>query len=493
MKKRISTLTASLLVVAGTMLAQNETDALRYSQLGFGGTARYSSMGGSFGALGADFSTLSSNPAGIGVYRRSELTFSPGFMYQSATSTYTGMSADDQKAKLTMNNAGLVYAHNLDREGNSTGWKFIQFGFGVNRLANYNSQTTTTGVSSGSIMDQFKSQALGNAPANLDQFGAQLAYNTYLIDTVAGAGHGSPSTSYYEAINTNDKVNQTRTVNTGGSYNEMVITLGGNYNNKFFLGGTIGVPIINYTENSSYVETSVPGNTSTFSSLTYNNNLTTSGSGFNFKLGAIYKPVEFLRVGLAVHSKTWLSLHDSYDADMTAAYTGADQGLSGQWFSPNGSYNYSITTPGRIIGSVAGILGKMAVVNVDYESVDYSQARLSSADAGTFSEANANAKANFTRASIIRVGGEVKLKPLALRLGYAYYQSPYKTSGNDDTRNSFTGGIGFHHKKVFLDMAYILTLSNTKSYLYNPSFNIDGPAMNSNSVSTYMITLGVKL
>jgi len=491
MKNSISTATALLLLVAGNILAQNETDALRYSQLSFGGTARYAAMGGSFGALGADFSTLSSNPAGLGVYRRSEISITPGFMYQGTTSTYAGTSTDDQKAQFNFNNIGLVFAHNLHRDGKENGseWKFVQFGIGMNRLANYNSQTTTTGISNESIMGMFQSQAVGTIPGNLDNFGTALAFNTYLIDTIPGSG----GTGYTKAVNPGDQVNQTKTVSTSGSYSEMVISLGGNYGDKLFLGGTLGIPYITYNENSSYIEAFVPGNTSTFSSMTYNQNLTTTGQGYNFKFGATYKPFDYLRVGLAFHSKTWLSMHDNWNADMTSTFSGADAWKNSSATSGPGNYDYSITTPGRIIASVAGIIGKEAVINLDYESVDYSQARLSSADAGVFTDANAAAKANFTRASIIRLGGELKLKPLALRLGAAYYQSPYSNTGNDDARTSITGGVGFRHKKLFLDMAYIMTMSNSKQYLYDPTFNTTGPAVNATTVSSFLVTFGIKL
>src|SRR5580658_4983078 len=107
MKKHIST-AAFLLMVAGTALAQNETDVLRYSQLTFGGTARSSAMAGSMGALGADFSTLSVNPAGIGVYRRSEISITPQITFQSTGSTYNGTSSDDQKMNMNLGNIGIV-------------------------------------------------------------------------------------------------------------------------------------------------------------------------------------------------------------------------------------------------------------------------------------------------------------------------------------------------------------------------------------------------
>src|SRR5688572_11795726 len=107
MKKTLQLLAISSLFVTGAF-AQNESDVLRYSQLSFGGTARYMSMGGAFGALGADASTLSTNPAGIAMYRKSELTFTPSFTNTSTESEYYGMNAQRDKFNMNINNFALV-------------------------------------------------------------------------------------------------------------------------------------------------------------------------------------------------------------------------------------------------------------------------------------------------------------------------------------------------------------------------------------------------
>ena len=59
----------SFLIITSVCFAQNEEDALRYSNLHFGGTARYIGVSGAFGALGADISVLSVNPAGMARYK----------------------------------------------------------------------------------------------------------------------------------------------------------------------------------------------------------------------------------------------------------------------------------------------------------------------------------------------------------------------------------------------------------------------------------------
>ena len=123
--------------------SQTEIDALRYSQLQYGGTARFTSMAGAFGALGGDFSALSTNPAGIGIYRRSEFTFTPSFYNQKTTSNFMGNSLDDYKYNVNFNNAGIVLSYYEPESKNV--WKGVMFGFGYNRLNNFNNRISMSG------------------------------------------------------------------------------------------------------------------------------------------------------------------------------------------------------------------------------------------------------------------------------------------------------------------------------------------------------------
>jgi hypothetical protein len=489
MKKSISTISA-LLMVAGSLLAQNETDVLRYSQLTFGGTARYSGMAGAFGALGADFSTLSSNPAGIGVYRRSELTLSPSIFNQSTSSSYMGTVTDDQKMNFNFGNVGIVLTGNLQRESNHSGWKFFQFGFGLNRLANYQSNTTIMGTNPNSLLDSYVNSANGNTPGNLDPFSTGLAFNAWMLDTLSSSG----GTQYRNALQPGEKVIQNYSRSTSGAYNETVITLGGNYEDKLFLGGTIGIPTIRYNENSTYSETAAnPGyNGSNFSSFVLNQNLTTTGRGFNFKMGAIYKPIEWLRLGVAVHTPTWLTMNDSWNSSMGSTFlNGVNNTSAVNNVSPDGNFNYSITTPMRLIGSVGFVIGSYGMIGIDVEHVDYSSASLS-ASPNVFATQNEAIRSDLTATNNFRVGGEIKLKPLLLRLGYAYYGDPYSSNvSTDGSHQSFSGGFGFRNSHYFADFAYVFTQFKENYYLFDPAV-VGSPSVNSTTLSSYMVTLGVK-
>ena len=87
--KRITLLFIGI-ISFGQLSAQNEIDALRYSTQNIFGTAKFNSMGGSFGSLGGDFSTLSYNPAGIAFYNNSEISFTPSLNMNETNTSLNG-------------------------------------------------------------------------------------------------------------------------------------------------------------------------------------------------------------------------------------------------------------------------------------------------------------------------------------------------------------------------------------------------------------------
>lgn len=66
--KKISMI-ALLLGCMSAVMAQNQYDVVRYMDDDLNRTARFVGMGGAMSALGADISTIGTNPAGIGLFR----------------------------------------------------------------------------------------------------------------------------------------------------------------------------------------------------------------------------------------------------------------------------------------------------------------------------------------------------------------------------------------------------------------------------------------
>ncbi len=458
MKKIIIIISLFITAFGFRAMAQNEMDALRYSQLGFGGTARVMAMGGAFSALGADFSVLSTNPGGIGLYKSSEFTLTPSVYTGKTESSYFGSTYDDSKYNFNVSNAGMVYAFELGE----TGFTHCQFAFGINRTNNFHNRSLIYGFNpTNSMADQFVSLANGTHYDNLYGFNTQLAFNTYVIDTAGG------STNYTNPIT--GGVQQEKYTTTRGSMNEFVLSFGGNYEDKLYVGATVGFPYLRYQEESMYMEsdTASTGGIPNFNYFKYNEDLTTTGNGVNFKFGMIYRPIDLVRIGLALHTPTWYSMHDSWQTWMSSDME------NGNFFedeSPLGVFDYNLTTPWRAIGSIAFVIGKHGIITGEYEFVDYAEASLRAKLPGeSFMEENNRIRNNYTTATNIRVGGELRLDAISIRGGFAHYGSPFDSSmDNDGARTSFTGGIGFRQQAFFLDLAFVHTVSQENYYLYDP-------------------------
>jgi hypothetical protein len=352
------------------LFAQNEIDALRYSQILRGGTARFTSMGGAFGALGGDFSVLSTNPAGIGIYRKSEFTFTPSFFNQKTTSDFKGTMLDDYKYNVNFNNAGIVLAYYEPETKNA--WKGIAFGFGYNKLNNFNNRISMSGKNTdNSLLDLYigDAQGAGMDTSAMDPFSTQLALysGAIFMDTSNGIFYHHLQGAYGEE--------QSKSVTTSGSMGETVFSLGGNYNDKLYMGATFGIPHINYHEESTYMETADTNALNGFQSFELNQDSRTTGVGFNFKFGMIYKPTDWVRIGGALHSPSYFEMHDDWSSDMTTHFAGGQKYTSE---SPTGQYDYTLVTPMRTIASLGFVIKKIGLVGVDYEFVDYPSASLSS-------------------------------------------------------------------------------------------------------------------
>ncbi len=99
---------AAAIINAPTVIGQSALDAYQLSQPDFKGTARFMSMGGAFGALGGDVSTLNQNPGGIGVYRSSDIAFTLGINMQSTEARSKGEASTSDRTKVYVNNFGYV-------------------------------------------------------------------------------------------------------------------------------------------------------------------------------------------------------------------------------------------------------------------------------------------------------------------------------------------------------------------------------------------------
>lgn len=508
-------LIGSALLSFSLLNAQNELDALRVSQNFYGGTARFQSMGGAFGALGGDFSSLTTNPAGLGVYRSSELVFTPSLMKNVTESSYLDSNSEDFEYNFNLNNFGYVGHIDL----NSSGWKGFNFGFGFNRLNNFHQNTIIqTQSANGSLLDEFILTSNGDVPINPSYYYegmALAAEGIYLYDPATGdtyVGQYDAETNpggiteeeintiplytdlqymndfnYYAITDDNDLVYGQflrKTLFNQGKLSEFVISGAANYNHQLYIGATVGIQRYRFentvlhresTSGSAFQTIYDPTERLYFESFDFEENNITWGTGVNFKFGLIYKPINILRIGAAIHTPTVQRMESEFSTNMETFYYDGSSVSSRSDLAVN---EYRIYTPFKALGSIGLQIKKIALLSLDYEYVDYSGMRFK-ADGEDFSDLNNGLSTTFKAAHNIRAGAEVRLGVFALRGGIAYYDNPYTSeSGNKMSTMLYSGGAGLNYKAVKFDVGYVMS---TSEYDTAPYISSELASINSNT------------
>lgn len=463
MIKRILFFSTTLLLTFGVAwyaTAQDESDALRYSQLRPHGTARSMGAGGALGAIGGDFTSLGINPAGIGVYRSSELTFTPSLKLNSTNSTYTEGATSDNNTRFNVNNLGVVFSSAAKGQRyKRSKWKAASFGFGVSRTADFSNNYQYSGYNNTSAAGEvFLADAIAYPDDTLyEATFAGLGYLSYLVN--------SDSLGLYQVANFNTGLIQSRMVEQRGGINDINFSFGGNYMEKLLLGATVSIPTLRYEREVTLREedaTNDPDND--FSYFEYKENLTTRGTGINLKLGFIYNFTSNFRGGVAFHTPTFFSLTDEQSRSVLSNtenlkyYLGAaDINPVTRVDAPINEYSYSMVTPWKAVVSAAGIIGKRGFISMDYEYVDYSSTKYIFEDIDSYyeSEVNNGIKAMYKGASNLRIGGEVRFDMLMVRLGFGYYGNPYQNTAQGSETITTSAGVGVRFDNVFIDLGFM--------------------------------------
>ncbi|MDD3740620.1 MAG: hypothetical protein PHH30_05205 [Bacteroidales bacterium] len=485
--KRIIIVLGIIASLSSIAYAQNEVDALRYSMLNPGGTARYTAMGGSFGALGADPSVLYFNPAGMGVYKSSDFSFSTGFVITNNYANFGGKETSDYDFNFNVNNISYIGTIPVN---NNNGLTSINVGFSYNRLNNFNENILIDGTNDyNSMTDWFAARADGMHYSSLygdDNFYSNLAWESYLID------QNLPDTmSYVSAYNEQYGQNQKQFISRQGNQGEYNFALSANILQKVFVGASMGLQSIRYEEVKTLQETDVDDLVADFNSFSFKEYLETRGSGINFKVGILFAPVSWVRFGGSVHTPTFFDLNDNYYTSISSSFQ--DPNKSHKIDSYYGNYDYELTSPFRANGSLGFIIAKQALINIDYEYVDYSLARLRSADYGFFDE-NDNVRNEYKASHNVKLGLEYRFGPLAFRAGGAYYDSPYSTDHINSGSNFmvYSGGLGLRSDYMYFDVSYSYISSNNTYFLYE-GFGVNSPATDITMARSRIVTtLGFK-
>lgn len=491
------------------LFAQGAINAYQVSQNELRGTARFMSMGGAFGALGGDLSTMRQNPAGIGVYRRSEVGLTLDIDIQGSKFMSMGQSANSSQTKVACDNFGYVGAVRLDNDL----MPYFQWGVSYGRAMSfdrvYQGSIPSLSTSLSNYVANFSGDYSMGALIGNDTYDpffdsnvswmSALAANTYMINPV-GVNPGNQA-RYEGLFGAGSSGDATVNVRERGYVDEYTINFGGNFANTVYWGLGFGITDLSFTQDSYYDEqidnarivnqegngiSSVPG--SAYFGL--DNYQSVSGTGFNVKFGLIFKPVNEFRLGFAVHSPTWYSLTYNTNAWVDYVYDGYDPANSQDYFYTNmpsespdyydnpyatsgqGYFDANIRTPWRIMVSAAGVVGGRAILSADYEYEAYNNMTVGDAT-GTFDDVTGDIKTYYQATNTLRLGAEFRVTPqLSLRAGYSYKSSPVKQAAYDNQEYVYTTGtnpmytfdnsiqyvtcgIGYRFGGFYVDAAYV--------------------------------------
>ncbi len=466
----------SVIAISYSISAQNSEDALRFSESFSGGTARSTAMGGAFGALGADFYSTSQNPAGLGLYRRSELEFTPELYSSKTKSSYLSHNTTDYKYNFNVNSFSYVGSYRSKREKGLIG---VTMAFGFNRLNNFNNYTTIQGTNSQSSLADHYAQTANNY-ADLDNFSDGLFYDAYLID------YDSSTNQYYKNKDMTLPGIQHKTIDRSGKESEWNFGSGFNISNIFFIGTSFNILPVDYSESSNFYESDA--NYPTYQYFNFNEETNIHGTGFGGKIGAIIVPIPLIHVGFAFHTPVKYNLNYSYLPSISSQYV---NGIVYPYNNEGGlTYDYSLITPYKMVGSLGFIIGKIAIISADMEYINYASMRMkSNSDQDYIDQMNQEIKNRFTSSAFnVKTGAEVRFGPVYLRGGFDYFGSPYKSNPdnstlgvayNEGSSNSYhlvyNAGIGFRQQSFYIDFAWSYMTQQQSYVLYdyvNPANNL---------------------
>ena len=500
-------LTVLLLSLSWVGFAQDADQAYNISENLYIGTARTLAMGNAFTAVGGDLGALSINPASSGVLRMSEFEISPSLLTAVGKTDYLGSYNQADFTKFSL--PSFAYSQNIST-GRVSGLVSFNFGFAFNRVKSFNSIASTTGTmkagrgnKSSTWLGDKTMTLLASDPADYGNYNsdipwsAQLAWDTWLVEEIDGnmlavtENFDYDMNKAYLAADTYQSIYR----KTVGGIDEFTVNFAGNVDDNFYFGVNINIYNVDYKISDIYTEKAVSSHDfeSGFQNFTYNYWQKTVGTGVGLKAGVIYLPTEHLRLGATISTPTRYILTDYWGANMTNSF---DNGNKNDVDTPNGAYDYKMTSPMRYSLGIAYTIGTFGLLSFDYEGVNYSKIRLKDHRGGTavFRDENAYMSNSYKRnANIFRAGAEINIVPqFSVRGGYTYY---------DDGRPGYVGnqfvsaGVGFKlGRGTNLDVAWQGQLKNETAFtLYNDyDGNVAPVGYYNNAINKVVATLRFK-
>ena len=486
MKKYVIMITCVL--TALTASAQETYENARLMETDLNGTARYVGMGGAMDALGADISTISTNPAGIGLFRHSMVSTSFGLVSQEDAQNFRTGS----KTNASFDQIGFVWSNRTSKTS------FFNFAFNFHKSQNFDYILSAAGQLDGNSSQNGLShvKAIGQTVDGVstylydkrDAMGTawwtnqldNLYYNTFIMDENGeNPGWNAASDFLMNRANT-------------GYIGEYDINLSGNINNRVYLGLTVGIHDVHYKGVSEYTEHLLgnddAGNVVPVGPVTIDDERTITGTGVDVKAGIIFRPVESspFRIGLSIATPTFYKLKSQSATRLLngTPYQGPYPG-----YVAKSSYEFKLNTPWKFGLSLGHTIDQFVALGAgieyaDYGSIDsreitdeYYDYYYDTTTTESESDVEMNRHTSETLKGVVqlKLGAEVKVdKNFAVRFGYNYASPMYKESGSKDfdidsygtncasatdftnwkATNRLTCGIGYRYNNFSVDLAY---------------------------------------
>ena len=458
----------ALLLACTNVVAQGVDDAILNSQTFYEGTGRSIAMGNATGAMGADVTSMCINPAGLGLYRSSEITFTTGIQHVLNNARYYGDRNNMGYTNMSVPNFGYVMTMPCS---NYKPLRYFQLAIGLTRTNDYNYHSNFKGLNpSSSLIDSYIQTINGidelfNHHTNVsnylrDNFAYTIhpAWQCYLIDR-----YQDSLGIHYDSPIPQGNVYQQNTVNSTGRAEEWTLGMSANLIDKVYIGASLGLAHIKRKSHRTYIETPNPSGNSpvNFTDWTFEEELTDNAWGINAKLGVIYSPTPWLRLGASAHTNTIYSFDEVWYTTTKATLPNNAIDDYYQYYSPTLNNSYDCYTPASYTLSAAFIIGQQGMITADLDYMNFGKAKLSS-DSYSFSDANTDIQTMLRPTINVRLGTEWRMYQFFLRGGMAYYGSPFGLGDPYGSMKKLGIGIGYiTNNNVCWDFAYELSESTT--------------------------------
>ncbi len=509
-----------VLVLPGTSLfAQTPEDVIRFSFFRPSGTARYLAIGGTMGSLGGDITAANTNPAGLGFYKTGEALIGFNFDRNNLNALYRNQKTPSAISAVLTGPIGLIFTNPENKYKQSSS----AFSISLNQVASFKKEIQFTGLNNFSSYSEQFAEEFANSGFSINDvltsnsplpYTAAPGLNTFLIDTVTINGNTVVRGAAENILDAGEALRQDYyTASKGGIY-ELSFAAAHNDNKHFLLGAAVGIPILHQKTNTIFYEQDTSSNTGNgFSNSRFDDQFTTQGIGINLKIGAIYRPVQYVRLGLAAQTPSFYSLTDKRETNIYTELETPSGNIerfseTSKTFTngQKGEASYVHQTPWKITASGAYVFREVqntkeqkGFISADISYVNYRGGRFRSGEDSTPSNVKAYydqlkqvIQDDYKGALQASLGGEVKFNIIMARAGIAYLGNPYKDPALKAKQLIYSAGLGYRNKGMFFDIAFTYANETGALVPYRLVNRANTIASFDNNRLNFAATIGVK-